>query len=315
MNTLFDTEEASPPEMKLTALLPWFGGKRTLAPRIVTELGPHKYYFEAGAGSMAVLFAKEPAHHETVCDLHRAMTNLAWCVQDESCAVELFGRLHRAMYSDDLYDRSKEWLSEFEAGGDPPLMPGLQTYHLHLRGEVVRASLDWAYHYFLASWMGRNGVAGTDRVNYQIATRWTAGGGSGPLRFKNAIDSIPAWWERLRNVHVLRRDMFLVLSKIEDAPGTAIYADPPYFDAGDRYQHAFKAGDHERLAQQLRRFRHARVVVSYYDHPALASLYDGWIKVDCSRPKHLSNQNRRGAVRATAPEVLLINGPSLGTTE
>lgn len=41
--------------MKLKSILPWFGGKRTLAPRIVDELGEHSYYFEACAGSMAVL--------------------------------------------------------------------------------------------------------------------------------------------------------------------------------------------------------------------------------------------------------------------
>src|SRR4029077_2189705 len=88
---------------------------------------------------------------------------------------------------------------------------------------------DWAYHYFIASWMGRNGVAGTERVNYQIATRWTKGGGSGPLRFRNAVDSIPAWCNRLHNVQILRRDLFELLPKIEDGAGVALYVYPPYF--------------------------------------------------------------------------------------
>lgn len=37
------------------AVAPWFGGKRTLAPRIVEALGPHKAYVEPFCGSCAVL--------------------------------------------------------------------------------------------------------------------------------------------------------------------------------------------------------------------------------------------------------------------
>lgn len=283
-------------EMKLTSLLPWFGSKRTLAPVIVDLLGPHAYYFEACAGSMSVLFAKEPAHHETVCDLHGALTNLAWVVQKEETGFELFNALQRVSYSDNLYKASKEWLTAFEDSDEPSRL-----------GELFA----WAYHYFLASWMGRNGVSGTARVNYQIATRWTKGGGSGPLRFRNAVDSIPAWFDRLRNVHVLRRDVFDVLPKIEDDDGVAIYADPPYLPdtmtGNGRYIHDFTAAQHAQLANELRRFKKAVVVVSYYDSPRLDQLYPGWVKLDASRQKHLACQNARGQKRTAAPEVILCN--------
>jgi DNA adenine methylase len=300
--------------MKLTALLPYFGGKRTMAPSIVEQLGPHSYYFEGCAGSMAVLFAKEPSEHEVCCDLHGGMTNLAWVIQDSLLSQDLFASLSRVLYSDELYANSKHWLGEFEKRSQP------QTPHL-----------EWAYHYFLASWMGRNGVAGTAKVNYQIATRWTKGGGSGPLRFKNAVESIPAWCDRLRYVHVLRRDLFLVLPKIEDDRGVSIYADPPYLDetvaSNSRYLHRFPSLEEERkdptkkghiaLAKELRRFRKARVVVSYYHAPQLQELYRGWSVIDCSRQKHLHVQNKRGIGKGmtTAPEVLLINcEPIKGST-
>lgn len=287
--------------MKLTAIAPWFGSKRTLAPVIVEQLGRHSYYFEGCAGSMAVLLAKEPSEHETAVDLHGGLTNLAWCIQREEVAAKLFDRLARVIYSDEVYRDSKDWLARYEAVGEPP--------------PTVWEELDpdLAYHYFIASWMGRNGVSGTARINYQIATRWTKGGGSGPLRFRNAVDSIPAWCERLKNVHVLRRDLFDVLQKIEDAPGVAIYADPPYLPdtvAGNsKYLHDFSPQQHRTLADMLGQFKHARVVVSYYAAPSLDVLYDGWTKIDCSRHKHLHTQNRRGSTRKEAPEVLLVNGP------
>lgn len=303
--------------MKISAISPWFGSKRTLAPEIIRQLGPHQFYFEGCFGSLALLFAKEPSEHEQVCDLHGAVTNLAWVVQDQVGAPVLFERLQKVLYSDAVYAHSKAWLAENENRpvANMAADPGLQWI-----GNIYeKASITWAYHYFIASWMGRNGVAGTARVNYQIATRWTKGGGSGPLRFRNAVDSIPAWCERLRNVHILRRDLFDVLPKIEDDHGVAVYVDPPYLPgtiAGNsKYLHNFAAADHGRMAKELGRFRKARVVVSYYADPQLEALYPSWTFLDCSRHKHLHVQNKRGSKRSDAPEVLLLNGPAIDAAE
>lgn len=296
--------------MKITAIAPWFGSKRTLAPEIVRQLGKHSYYFEACAGSMAVILAKEPTEHETVCDLHGAMTNLAWCVQREEVAAKLYDRLQKVLYSDAVYLDSKDWLNEREAKEPDDKWSGPDTIDPICHEEL---NPEFAYHYFVASWMGRNGVAGTARVNYQIATRWTKGGGSGPGRFRAAVESIPAWHDRLRNVHILRRDLFDVLPKIQDDAAVAIYADPPYLpdtiSGNSRYLCEFAPDDHRRLAEALRRFKLARVVVSYYASPALADLYPDWTVLDCSRHKHLHVQNSRGTNRKEAPEVLLVNGP------
>jgi DNA adenine methylase len=275
-----------------------------MAPEIVRQLGPHNYYFEGCFGGLSVLFAKAQSEHECLCDLHGAVTNLAWTIQNEATSSRLFDELQRVMYSDELYARSKKWLEDFE---------GLDLTGADETNCATTSRFPWAYHYFIASWMGRNGVAGTERANYRIATRWTQGGGSGPLRFRNAADSIPAWCERLRNVQILRRDLFELLPKIEDAAGTAIYVDPPYFpettSGKSRYVHDFTPAQHARLAEIARSFRKARVVISYYATPKLAKLYPGWTQMDCSRQKHLHCQSGRGSTRTEAPECLLINGP------
>ena len=179
-----------------------------------------------------------------------------------------------------------------------------------------------AYHYLVASWGGRNGMAGTCCDDSQIAVRWTSGRQGPAARFRSVVESIPAWHERLRNVLVLRRDAFAVLAQIEDDRHAAIYADPPYLAAtrhgnrgGGNYLHDFAEGDHARLAEALRRFQRVRVVVSYYAHPRLAELYPGWSQIDHARVKALSLQQRRGAVAQEAPEVLLVNGPSYAAVE
>jgi DNA adenine methylase len=111
--------------------------------------------------------------------------------------------------------------------------------------------------------------------------------------------------------------------KVKDRAGTVIYADPPYLEKGASYLHDFTraarsgaaslfeadADDHERLATALRRFKHTRCVVSYYDHPDLARLYPGWAKIPVRMAKALVNPGgRRAEGRVEAPEVLLVNG-------
>lgn len=306
--------------MTIRSLAPWFGGKRTLAPRIVAELGPHGQYFEPFCGAMSIILAKPAAQKETVNDLHGDLTNLVWVLQQVRLAEMLYDRLGRVVMSQGLLEQAQA----------------------ELEGEPVDHStadeplLERAYWYFLASWMGRNGTAGTERMDYQMAVRWTKNGGSPTVRFRNAVESIPAWHRRLRNVVITRRDAFTIVDRFEDVAETAIYADPPYpaetrsniagDDAvptkgggGGRYLHEFRHGsglfsgnsdDHARLASALRAYRHARVVVSTYDCPRYRELYDGWTFVPCPMAKLLHAQNGRGSRRKEAPEVLIVNGRS-----
>lgn len=293
------------PDMKVKCVVPWFGSKRSLAQRIVDELGPHKSYWNPTVGSFAVEMLKPPAAHEHVNDLHGNLINLARVIVDPKLGPQLYRRLRRVWSHETLFARCKEQIeAEVEEVG---------LFGLQLPEELP--PLDRAYLYFIVSWQGRNGVAGTQRVNYQPSVRWTSGGGHGGIRFSNAVSSIPAWRRRMRRLTILQRDLFQIIPRIEDQEGTVLYLDPPYIRDGARtgnctYLHEFKPADHLRLAKELRRFQKARIVVSYYDHQLLTELYRGWTFVDCSRQKNLHVQNRRGVGLSEAPEVLIINGPS-----
>lgn len=291
---------------KIGALAPWFGGKRNLAPLVIEELGRHRAYWEPFCGSCAVLFAKGESAMETVNDLHGDLTNLLRVVASDGC-FGLYERLLRTACVEALFDEAKGRIAVAGPGDEP--------------------DPDRAYWYFLVSWMGRNGTAGTRRINYQMAVRWTANGGHGPRRFASVVESLPWFHRRLRNVLVLRRDAFDVLGKIEDAPGTAVYVDPPYLmesrgwgrrdgrDGGSAYEHDLSAGDHERLRDALRRFLKSRVVVSYYDSPEVRALYEGWTVRQVYRMKNLHVQNRRGSSKTVAPELLILNGPSFAAAD
>jgi DNA adenine methylase len=280
--------------MKIKALAPWFGGKRTLAPEIVAEIGDHAAWWELGCGSMAVTFAKEPASMETAIDLHGDLTNLAFVLQQRELAEQLYDRLYRTLVSREASARSQAIICENPApqGDDTP-------------------DVDRAYHYMIVSWIGRNGAAGTNHYNTGFCVRYTKNGGAPATRFASAVESIPGWHVRLKGVTILRADLFEVVGRIEDSPGVVIYVDPPYVKKGARYLHDFEADDHPRLAKLLGRFEQTRVIVSYYDHPVVRELYAGWTLRQLQATKALVNQGMRdrgGAVEA--PEVLLINGPS-----
>ena len=300
--------------MKIKAIVPWFGSKRSMGPAIAIELGEHVQYFEPFCGSMAALFAKKQSRMETVNDLHGDLINLAGVVQDEFSGPWLYARLQRTLFSEDLLREAQEYFREQPADVDN-----------------CGDNRERAYWYFLASWMGRNGVAGMSRVEYQAAVRWTAGGGSPTIRWQSAVESLPAWHRRLSNVVILNRDAFKIIPKFQDSAETAIYIDPPYAlesRSSGKYLHDFAAaaGDrglfdenaddelpakpHESLRDLLAEFKHARIVVSYYDCPEIRDLYQGWTFLDHGRQKNLHAQNGRGARKAHAPEVLIVNGPS-----
>lgn len=282
--------------MKVTAIAPWFGSKRVLAQRIVEQLGPHRAYWEPFCGSMAVLLAKPPCPFESVCDLHGDLINLARVIKDRVLGPQLFRRLRRVLFADDLANDARAALG-----------PNVYTI-------ANGPDLDRAEQYFISSWQGMNGMSGTAVHSGSFAKRFSSTGGSGSTRWRAAVGSIPSWRRRLANVDILNDDGFEVISKIEDLQGTVIYADPPYLKKGAAYIHDFAPADHERLAAALCRFKETRCVVSYYDHAALTGLYPGWAKIECTVAKALVQQGRRGKDgRVDAPEVLLVNGPKIGS--
>lgn len=285
-------------EMKITALAPWFGSKRTLAPVIVEELGKHRAYWEPFCGSMAVLLMKPAARMETVNDLHGDLINLARCIACAKNGPALYRKLRRMLVSDEAL-----------AGQDALIRAG------DYQGEGVDVSRALAF--FVTSWMGRNGEVGLakNERGRQLAVRWSPNGGDPATRYASAVSSIPAFRRRLRGVTVLRRDGFDVLAKIKDEAGTSIYLDPPYLQKSDQYLYDFSDGfmgqhnDHERLAAAVRRFKLARVVVSYYEHPALDALYPSFVRRQVYLNKNMSSVTTGNAVKE-AREVLILNGAS-----
>jgi DNA adenine methylase len=277
----------------ITSLAPWFGAKRIIAAEIVREIGDHQVFWEPFCGSMAVLLAKSPCRMEVVNDLHSDLVNLARCLAHPDLGPALYRRLRRVLCSQEIFLES---LDEIRSKPAPDPLAGLDPAR--------------AFDYFIASWQGMNGVAGTSTHNTNFARRFSSKGGDAGRRWSGAVASIPGWRRRLAGVQVLHSDGIDLVGRIEDRDGTAIYCDPPYLAKGARYLHDFEDADHLRLAEALRRFARTRVLVSYYADDRLQDLYPGWKIRPVEVAKSLVNSRMRDESGATsAPEVLLCNGP------
>lgn len=284
------TDSKSKSDMRMKAIAPWFGAKRCLAATIIAELGPHSAYWEPFCGSMAVLLAKPVSSRECVCDLHGDLINLAKVIADPNAGPAMYRRLRRMLCCEQFMSEAKSRWVENQYGED-----------------CVQRAVD----FFVISWMGRSGISGTGKSDQSFSRVWGSKGGNGAKRYAAAVDSIPAWRRRLRFVNIQQRDGFSALERIGDQNGVAIYCDPPYLVEGARYMHDFTDDDHVRLAELLMRFKHARVVVSYYDHPQLDELYPGWTRRRIEVSKARAHSGHRGTNDTRAVEVLLMNGPSM----
>jgi DNA adenine methylase len=198
--------------MKIKSMTPHFGCKRTLAPQIVAEFGPHRAYWEPFCGSAAVLFAKPKSSAETICDLHLGVTAIARVLQDDAQTERLYARMARTFSCDAVY---QDALAAVVASPSDP-----------------EDLVDYAANYLIVSWQGRNGTAGLKLSDKspRPARRWSSGGGNTATRWRSVVDSIPDWVDRLRGVNVLQEDGLAALSKIRDEAGTVIYCDPPYVE-------------------------------------------------------------------------------------
>jgi hypothetical protein len=194
--------------------------------------------------------------------------------------------------------------------------------------EIDDAHVAWAYWLMVRDWLGINGVSGTTRTNHHPALRLTPNGGGGASRWAAVVGSIPAWVERVRAIQIVRRDVFELLPDVDDDKGVFVYLDPPYVlgsrgSVRTRYAHDVPRGAdaerawHTRLRDQAARFKSARVMLSYYEHPMLRELYtpaDGWTIRPVPVSKSMASITARKANKGTALEIVILNAAAAADT-
>ncbi|MGH3326787.1 MAG: DNA adenine methylase [Streptomycetales bacterium] len=221
----------------------YYGGKTTLAERIVVLLPEHGHYVEPFAGSLAVLLAKAPARMETVNDLDDGLMTF-WRV---------------------LRDRPDE------------LIRGAAlTPHSRAEYEACRQPTDDELETARRVWtLLSQGRAGSLRKTGWRHFADPAGSPSTsmPGYLRGYVERMAAVARRLAGVSLENRPALEVIAAYGSHPEVLVYVDPPYLRSARTslgYRHEMPTADqHRQLAEALRACR-AAVIISGYPSP----LYD-----------------------------------------
>jgi len=246
----------------------YVGGKAALAGKLTALLPAHTTYVEVFGGAAHLLFRKEPSPVEVYNDSDGRLANLFHVLRDHF--ADFAARLRWTLYARSVH---AAW-RRIGPTGDP-IEDALRTFYLLASSMCGDISSSWSY-----SKLRRNAAS------YE--------------RSKAAIEAVA---ERFQGVAVDGRDFRDIIPKW-DGPETVFFCDPPYYgEAGSQFWR-FSDSDHADLAALLRSLK-GKAMVTYYDHPEVRRLYQGWRVIEHHR-------RRRGAGlwgRHTGPvcELIILN--------
>lgn len=235
-------------------ILKYPGSKWNIASKLVELIPPHHSYVEPFAGSLALLFNKQPSDIETINDLDSDVTNLFRCIQKD--AERLARLIMTTPYSREEYDK------QFEI---PEGAICVDAYE-RAAGFLVRC---WQGHGFRTNgykvgW--RNDVVGRERM-YAL-WNWYC---------------LPEWVvevaERLRTVQIENRPALEVIQRF-NYNNVFMYLDPPYLlctRTGKQYKHEMTDADHEELLKLIQQSK-SNVMISGYESEMYNDYLAGWKK-------------------------------------
>lgn len=273
--------------MRITTLVPWHGSNRTLAHLVGERLSGCTWVHVPFCGGMCEIGYIEAATI-LVGDVHRHVINLARVVRDYHKNVLLRDMLSKTAYHPDELAEAQAKCRLVEAA------------HASDRG-CPYSDLEWAHAYFVATWMARNGMAGTrDEFDASYSLRWCDGGGDSAMRFRNATWALADWCTVFQRCTFVLEDVFTsaVNGHDKDEERHGRYWDAPFPGPGDRYKHPFDESKQRRLAELAHILKRSPIVIRYYDHPLIRELYpqDTW---------HWEYNDGRRQTNEAGPEVLI----------
>lgn len=250
----------------------YYGGKIGLADRIVQLFPPHRVYIEPYAGSLAVLFEKQPAAIEIVNDIDGAIVAFFACLRDRPADLERVCRL--TPYARD----------EFAACAvlDDPALEQLEV----ARRFWVRVNQSFAK------------TAGTF-TGWSVTTACTQ---APPSAVAGRLDRFEECARRLAQVIIENRDAADLIARLATAD-SLVYIDPPYpaevrkgraswvatDEEGRDYRHDMSSETSHRTLAAVLHETPATVILSGYPGGLYDELFGDWWSIDFATVAHSAN--------------------------
>lgn len=238
-------------------ILPWMGGKRRLAKKILPIFQPHTAYVEAFCGGAALFFMKEQSRVEVINDAHGELVNLYRVVKHH--LEEFLRQFKWALVSRQEYLWNRA------------MAPETLT-------DIQRA----ARFFYLQK------LAFGAKVSGQ--SFGTAATTPPRLNLFRLEEDISAAHIRLARALIEHLDWFSCCEKY-DRDGTLFYLDPPYWGTAG-YGEEFCFEEYERMADFAHRAK-GQVVISVNDVPEMRQVFNG-LKLESTPIRYTvgGNQNQ-----------------------
>jgi len=263
-------------------VLSYYGGKQTLADRLVDLLPPHTGYVEPFCGGASLLFAKPKSlsDFEVLNDLNDWVITLYRVMQDEATAAKLNRMLQWTPHSHAEYRRARDILKQGCEDDVKTAWAVWVQYNCSFGNDLFQS---WAFNF-------SNGI---DKVI--------------PRTIHNRTLMFPSQVERLKHVYLESLDAIDLIQKW-DRPGMVFYCDPPYPNTDQGHYKGYTQADFERLIACLSEIQ-GSFVLSCYPNEAVPK---DWPKVEIVKNCSAKKTKVAGERRETRTECIWIVDRSEG---
>lgn len=223
----------------VTPIIPWVGGKRRLAKRILPMFPEHQCYVEPFEGGAALFFMKEPVRVEVINDINGELVNLYRVVQNH--LEEFIRQFKWSLVSRQIY----KWL---------------KLAHVETLTDIQRA----ARFYYLQKMAFGGKVSGQT-----FGTATTTAPRLNLLRIEEELSAAHLRISRVYIEHLPWDDCI----RRYDRPHTLFYLDPPYWGT-EGYGVDFGFDQYVRMAELARSIK-GRMIISVNDIPEMREVFSG----------------------------------------
>ncbi|EBH4418289.1 DNA adenine methylase [Salmonella enterica] len=223
----------------INSVIPWVGGKRKLARRLLPLFPAHICYVEPFCGGAAIFFMKTPSKAEVLNDINGDIINLYRIIQNHP--EEFIKQFKWALTSREIF----KWLNETPPEILTDIQRAARFYYLQKLS-------------FGAKVEGRTfGVSATGPSNLNL------------LRLEETLSEA---WFRLNRVTIEHLDWKSCVTRY-DRPDTLFYLDPPYWKTTG-YGISFAFEQYIAMAELARRCQ-GKMLISINDHPDIRQVFNG----------------------------------------
>lgn len=239
----------------------YYGGKQTLAARIVQMIPAHRIYCEPFFGGGAVFFAKQKSYLEVINDTNDRL--IVFYKQVMTNFQQLQNKIQTTIYSESEYNRAKA------------------IYNCRIPSDDVETA--WAV------WMVTNfSFTGSPQGGW----KWDNGnaGSHSAIYMRHRRNEFSQWLHhRLEDVQISCRDALKVI-KQRDTHHTVFYLDPPYPMADMKHYSGYTYQNLEDLLTILQTIK-GKFILSNYMCPLISDYIhrNDWMHKEIKLPLKVAN--------------------------